>query len=238
VTVADGGRLVTLGGGGFSMEPGNPRLDAFVLSLARRRPGNGPLRVLFVPTASGDAADYQLKFMKAFAALGAVPSVLELFRFDKEADLAAVIAAADVIYVGGGNTPAMLAVWALYGLPAAFRTALHEGAVLAGISAGANCWFEWMVTDSVPGGGLLPALGFVPGAFCPHFDSEAWRRPFVEAAAADGRAPAGFACDDSAACVFDAEGRFVEAVASVAGKQGWRWGEADGLAPLPTRLLR
>ena len=94
---------------------------------------------------------------------------------------AAAVRAADLIYVGGGNTPAMLAVWREFGFDAALRGAYEAGTVFAGISAGANCWFERYVTDSVPGGGVREGLGWLPGAFCPHLDSESWREPMVRA---------------------------------------------------------
>ena len=56
-------RVVAMGGGGFSMEPENPLLDQFVLSLAR----TAPARVCFVPTASGDDDGYVADFYRAFS---------------------------------------------------------------------------------------------------------------------------------------------------------------------------
>lgn len=225
------GHIVALGGGGFSMEPDNPRLDTWILSLARRpRP-----RVSFVGTASGDSPDYLLRFYKAFAKLDCEARHLPLFQFDRGLDLRAEVLASDVVYVGGGNTPAMLAVWQLYDLAAAFADLLDAGGVLAGISAGANCWFDRYVTDSVPGGGVKPGLGFAAGTFCPHYDGESWRRPLVEQVARD-HAGECLACDDSAAVRLDAQGRLVEAVASVEGKRAHRWIDGEP-APLITRLL-
>src|SRR3954447_22970972 len=93
------GHLVTLGGGGFSTEPENPLLDAYVLSLARRpRP-----RVCFVGTASGDSITYALSFHRAFAALEA--DAVELPLFDPQGyDLPQFLLAQGLLYVGGGNT--------------------------------------------------------------------------------------------------------------------------------------
>ena len=59
-------QIIAMGGGGFSMEPDNPLLDDFVLSLAR---GDTP-QVTFVATASGDAASYVADFYRAFGARG------------------------------------------------------------------------------------------------------------------------------------------------------------------------
>jgi cyanophycinase-like exopeptidase len=75
----------------------------------------------------------------------------------------------------------MLAVWREFGFDRVLRQAYDNGTVLSGISAGANCWFERYITDSVPGGGTRDGLGFLSGTFCPHLDSEAWRQPMLEA---------------------------------------------------------
>ena len=106
----------------------------------------------------------------------------------------------DVIYVGGGNTRSMLAVWREWGLPELLREAWQAGSVLAGISAGALCWFEQGVTDS--GADALYAidgLGFLPGSCCPHYDGEADRRPGYRALLESGKIAPGLAIDDEAA---------------------------------------
>jgi dipeptidase E len=135
-------RIVAMGGGGFSMRD-NPRLDRFVLSLAR----SPHPRVCFVPTAGGDSEGYVASFYRAFAAFDCTPSDLGLFDRSVD-DLEAFVLAQDVISVGGGNTASLLAVWRAHGLDAILRRAWEEGVVLAGISAGMNCWFEESVTDS------------------------------------------------------------------------------------------
>jgi dipeptidase E len=136
-------RVVAMGGGGFSMEPDNPLLDQFVLSLAR----SSPARVCFVPTASGDAEGYVARFYRCFTALDCRPSDLQLF--DRTiGDLESYVLAQDVVYVGGGNTASLLAVWRAHGLDAILRAAWAEGVVLCGLSAGMNCWFSESVTDS------------------------------------------------------------------------------------------
>src|SRR5213083_2209258 len=95
--------IVALGGGGFT--DGDPALDAFVLGLAgRERP-----RVCFLPTASGDSADYVVNFYEAFRER-AEPSHLELFGRPRR-DIRDFLLAQDIVYVGGGNTANMLAIW-------------------------------------------------------------------------------------------------------------------------------
>ena len=138
-----GRRIVAMGGGGFSMEPENPLLDEFVLSLAR----SPHPHVCFVPTASGDDEGYAAGFYRAFAAHDCRPADLQLFQ-RTVADLESFVLAQDVVYVGGGNTANMLAVWRAQGLDRVLRRAWEEGVVLCGLSAGMNCWFDESVTDS------------------------------------------------------------------------------------------
>ena len=170
-------RIVAVGGGGFLMDEASLAQERYIVSLCRREQP----RALFLGTAGGDAERGQLKFMKAFAALGCRADTLAFFPFDMKRDPAQALRDADLVYVGGGNTPAMLAVWREFGVEPAMREAYAAGTVFAGISAGANCWFERYITDSVPGGGVRGGLGWLAGTFCPHLDSEAWRQPVLEA---------------------------------------------------------
>ena len=111
----------------------------------------------------------------------------------------------DVIYVGGGNTANMLAVWRVHGVDKLLREAWESGTVLCGVSAGAICWFEAGLTDSF-GPDLQPlhgGLGFLPGSFCPHYDGEAARRPGFTSAIASGALPPGYAADDGVGVLFE-----------------------------------
>src|SRR5258706_6933554 len=167
--------IVALGGGGFSMEPDNPALDRYVLSVAQARAARP--RVCFLPTATDNIDSYLLKFYKAFGKFDCLPTHLSLFNLPS-ADLEGFVLAQDLIYVGGGNTRSLLALWREWGLDEIFKQAYAAGVVLAGISAGANCWFEQSTTDSVPGElAVLACLGLLPGSFSPHYDGEALRRP-------------------------------------------------------------
>jgi dipeptidase E len=231
------GAIVGMGGGGFSEEPDNPLLDRFVLSLARReRP-----RVCFVATASGDSEGYVARFYRAFADHDCRPADLGLF--DRlVGDLRRFVLEQDVLYVGGGNTASLLAVWRTHGLDSILREALDAGAVLCGVSAGMNCWFEASTTDSFGPelAALHDGLGFVAASACPHYDNEAQRRPLYHRLVADGF-PAGYAADEGAALHFDSAGALVEAVASRQSARGYRVERGpDGWAverPLPTRYL-
>src|SRR3954452_4294604 len=136
-------RLVAMGGGGFLMEPENPLLDQFVLSMARSaRP-----RVCFVPTASGDADGLIARFYRRFAAFECEATDLLLFERRVE-DLRSFVMQQDVVYVGGGNTARLPPVWRMHGLERILVDAWQEGILLCGVSAGMNCWFSESVTDS------------------------------------------------------------------------------------------
>ncbi len=189
--------IVALGGGGFSMEPRNRLLDDYILSLARRRRP----RICFIATASGEHPGYLHRFYRAFAPPRARPTHLALFE-RTVADLRAFVLKQDVIFVGGGNTANLLAVWRTHGLDRALRDAWSAGVILAGVSADAICWFDCGITDSFGGfQKLRGGLGFLAGGFCPHYDGEVDRRPVLMRAVRGGF-PATLALDDGAAAHF------------------------------------
>ena len=190
-------QIIAMGGGGFSMEPDNPALDLYVLAQVRKRTP----AVCFLATASGDADGYIEKFYAAFKTHRCRPTHVPLFR--RTPDLKQVLLTQDVIYVGGGNTKSMLAVWREWDVPRLLRRAWGMGIVLTGISAGAICWFRTGVTDSAAVGLTgLPCLGFLPGTCCPHFDGESERRPALHRLVATGKVSRALALDDGAAAHF------------------------------------
>jgi glycosyltransferase involved in cell wall biosynthesis len=143
--------------------------------------------------------------------------------------------ASDVVYVGGGNTANMLAIWRLHGVDEALREAWSRGFVLCGTSAGANCWFEACTTDSFgPLAPLEDGLGLLAGSFCPHYDAEPERRPTYLRIVADGF-PAGYAADDGVALHFRGT-ELREAVAASAIGRAFRVG-AGGEEALAVRAL-
>jgi peptidase E len=195
--------VVAMGGGGFSMEPDNPLLDDALLDLARRARGIERPRVCFLATASGDAASYIEGFHTAFDARDVEASHLDLFA-RTVTDIEGFLLAQDVVYVGGGNTINMLAIWRIHGVDRVLRAAYRAGTVMAGLSAGSLCWFEGGTTDSF-GPDLQPihdGLGLIAGSHCPHYDGEPGRRPLYQRLIAEGRLAPGYAADDGAALVF------------------------------------
>ncbi|GGP22645.1 hypothetical protein GCM10010970_26460 [Silvimonas iriomotensis] len=157
-----------------------------------------------------------------------MPSHLSLFR-NNVADIEAHLLAQDVIYVGGGNTKSMLAVWREWGVDQLLHTALQRGVVLAGTSAGAICWFEWGLTDSFHGAYRpLPGLGWLPGAACPHFSNTTERPRVFNDCIQTGQIPAGYGLDDGAMLHF-VNGKVQSVLASKEGA-GVYWHE-QGRAP-------
>jgi dipeptidase E len=228
-------QIVVMGGGGFSMEPRNPRLDRYVLDLTLKREP----RVCFVPTASGDSRDYIERFYRAFKKHSCRPSDLSLFRRDAR-DPAKHLLQQDVIYVGGGSTANLLAIWRLHGVEIAMRQAWQRGTILCGVSAGMNCWFEASVTDSFgPLAPLNDGLGLLPGSACPHYDGESRRRPTFQKLVAGGF-PGGVAADDGAAIHFVGK-RIFRCVSSRPNAQAYSVSRERGRVvetPLATTFLK
>jgi len=189
--------IVAIGGASFRAEPENLAADRYILGLSgKKRPS-----VCFVPTASAEPANVIASFEDAYARLGAKTSVLRFFQ--RTPDLRYTVFSHDVIYVGGGNTKSMLAVWREWGFDRLLREAWRKGIVLAGVSAGAICWFEHGVTDSWADRlRPLDCLGFLGGTCCPHYDGEAERQPAVHDFVARGLVPPVLALNDGAAAHF------------------------------------
>jgi len=227
-------QLIVLGGGGFSMEPSRALDRYFLAATGRSRP-----RICFVGTASGDAESYRYKFYEAMAGLDARATHLSLIT-PPTADLASFLLDQDGIFVGGGNTRSLLALWREWGIDAILRTAYERGIVLGGISAGMICWFDYGITDSIPGA-LTPlrGLGWLRGTACPHYDGEAARRPAFHRLLAAGAVPGGYAADDGAALHFTDES-LQQVVSSRPGASAYRLTLTGGEvheSPLPARLL-
>ena len=223
-------RIVAVGGGGFVSTPESPLIDYVLGAAGKPRP-----RVCFVPTAGGDALPYVAMFYRGCAARDCEPSDLPLFNRTGE-DLREKLLAQDVIWVGGGNTANLLAIWRAHGVDRIMREAWEAGVVLSGSSAGMICWFEASITDSFGPqlAALEDGLGFLPGSACPHFDGEERRRPVYRAAIAAGF-PGGYAADDQVALRFDGA-ELAECVTAREGASAWRV-DSDGERALPTRLL-
>jgi peptidase E len=225
--------------GGIQLVPDStdwPMLQFMLDLTGRERP-----RICMLATASGENASGLANFYATFARR-AEPTHLDLFG-RKVGDIEGFLLEQDVILVGGGNTANMLAIWRIHGVDKALKSAWESGVVLAGWSAGANCWFESSVTDSF-GLGLDPlkdGLRILDGSFCPHYDSESLRRPRYEELVSGGRLPDGVAADDGVGVLYEGRG-LAEVVASLPGQHAYRVQRRKGNSveetQLRARLLR
>ncbi len=167
--------IVAIGGGGFGRSLGNLKIEKYITSLAKKeRP-----KICFVPTASGDNDLYKLNFYRAFSRLNCISSHIDFFSRTK--NIENEILSQDIIYVGGGNTKSMLAVWREWNLHNILKTGYERGIVMSGVSAGAICWFDKGITDSFADKlEIIDCLGIIRGIACPHYDEEKEREPFVK----------------------------------------------------------
>jgi len=208
-----------------------PVLTRYVLGLTER---SHP-KILFLRTASGEDPAYLLTFYQQLAGVDCAPTHLALFH-RTVADVERLVRAQDVIMVGGGNTANMLAIWRLHGVEDALRKAYAGGAILTGWSAGCICWFEAGITDSFTPdlGPLRDGVKLLKGSACPHYDSEARRRPVYAREIAAGLPP-GIALEDAVAARYDDEG-LVEVVSSRPDGRAFQV-DAAGEHPLAVRVL-
>jgi len=188
-------QIIAMGGAALPLELDNLLLVDYFLKQTRKR---NP-KVCFIGAAHGDADAGRLRFYAGFSQYACRPSHLPLFARTPR-DLASFVMEHDAIFVGGGNTRSMLAVWREWELDRHLRAAWDAGIVLGGASAGSICWFEHGLTDSVAGPlTAMQCLGFLPGANCPHYDSEPARRPTFQRLVLRGALPDGVAADDGVA---------------------------------------
>ncbi len=165
-------QIIAIGGGGFTNPSSELKMERYLLAQTKK---DQP-KICFLPQASSESFEYTVKFFATFTELGAEPSWISLFG-KVEASWKEKILEQDLIYVGGGNTRSMLALWREWGMDKVLKEAYAQGTILCGISAGAICWFEEMITDSVWPLGAIKGLSMLQGSCCPHYDSEPERRP-------------------------------------------------------------
>jgi dipeptidase E len=174
-----------------------------------------------LPQATAENKDYIVRFFSAYARRA---DATWISLFDRTIpDLRSSLLSQDLIFVGGGNTANMLAIWRAHGDDEILKEAWQAGIVLCGVSAGANCWFESSVSDSF-GPQMAPlhdGLAILPGSFCPHYDGEELRRPVYQELVTQCVLPAGYAADDCVAITFR-DTRVSEIVSTSSDANAWR----------------
>ena len=203
-------QILAMGGGGFTMQERSPALDQLVLTLTAK----AVPRICFLPTASGDPREQVTRFHERFGEWPCEPSTLSLFHLGRDRiDPIEHLLTQDAIYVGGGSMRNMLAIWREHGIDDAMRVAWQSGTVLAGLSAGAMCWFAGGVSMSGGSPEAVAGLGLLDGSLSVHLGGERRRMPVYRSAVASGVLPAGYALDDGAALVYEGT-RLAQSVAS------------------------
>ena len=170
-------RIVAIGGGELR-ERTTMEIDAYIAKLAQEHAGENRPYALFIPTASHDYMPYYNTFHKVYTGVFNIKTDVALTVF-KELDMEKIKAKfekADVIYVGGGDTVFMIEHWKKSGLLPLIEDAYQRGVVLAGLSAGAICWFSDIYTDSQYVNGdngekysMFQGLNWFEGVISPHY---------------------------------------------------------------------
>lgn len=190
--------IVAIGGQDPSNVEGTREIHRYLRGLS----GQPRPKVCLIPTASAESQERIIGFYDIYSSLSCEPSWLSLFKLPT-GDIVDFLMDKDIIFVGGGNTRSMLAIWREWGLDGALRAAYENGVILAGSSAGANCWFEQCTTDSIPGDlTVMSCLGFLKGSFTPHYDVEPKRKPALHRALSEQAIVAGYASDNFSALHF------------------------------------
>ena len=168
-------QIIAIGGGGFGREIKDLKIEKYIVDQSKAKTP----KICFIPTATGDDQAYIDTFYKAFNSLGCKTSHINFFK--RTINLKEHILDQDIIYVGGGNTKSMLAVWKEWELDKILFEAYNNKIIMSGVSAGAICWFKKGITDSWKDNqATLDCLNFVDGVCCPHYDEEPERIPYVK----------------------------------------------------------
>ena len=187
-------KIIAIGGVGISPES-DEKLDLHILSHSRKTKNS----IGFLGTASKDDEEKINKFYKRFENTNS-----ELSHFNLTSgvnDFSQWLLSKDIVYVGGGNTFFMLEIWKKNDLEKTFKLAYEKGIILSGVSAGAVCWFDWILSDSM-GHGFEPlkGIGLIKGGCTPH-SSNVDRLNKFEFNIKNNKLPEGIAIDDGVAVV-------------------------------------
>jgi len=176
--------LYAIGGGEISELETFKIDEAIVASAEKRHP-----KALFIPTASGEPEGYVDSFVKLYGdRLGCEIDVLRLLDGNTSSlEAEEKIMSSDIVYVGGGNTRMMMAVWKEYGLDKSLKKAHEKGIVLSGLSAGSICWFSKGQSDieefkrgSLDNYTCVDGIGILDAMHCPHYNEDTRDIDFAE----------------------------------------------------------
>ena len=188
-------KIIAIGGGGFTHQL-DLSLDQFVIDKLKSTNN----KIGFLATASKDDKKKISLFYKRFE-----NTEFELSHFNLTSNINGFsewLMSKDLVYIAGGNTVFMLEIWKKNKLEHIFKDAYEKGIILSGISAGAVCWFDWILSDSVgPGFNPLRGINLISGSCTPH-SSNIERINQFESDIKNNKLPQGIAIDDGVAVVF------------------------------------
>jgi peptidase E len=210
-------KLLIMGAGGYTLEPASNLIDQyFIEKIGKTSP-----KICLLPTACAEQQGTIDKFGDYFQGYGAITSHVSLFAVEIE-DIESHLIQQDGIYITGGNTRSMLALWKEWEVTQALKKAYEAGVVICGISAGAMCFFEEGLSDSLPSQYMrLDCLGYLSGSFCPHFDQGGERAMVFRKLIRDNKMKPGIALEDGIALYFE-NGILSEIIRSRNGAQAYR----------------
>ena len=188
-------KINAIGGGGFTHQL-DESLDQFVIDQSKKSKN----KIGFLATASKDDENKINLFYKRYQN---TKSELSHFNLTSATDgFSEWILNKDIIYIGGGNTVFMLNIWKKNKLENIFKDAYEKGIILSGVSAGAVCWFDWILSDSAgPGYNPIRGINLISGSCTPH-SSNIQRIDQFELEIKNNKLPQGMAIDDGVAVVF------------------------------------
>lgn len=215
----------------FSNDESPARLGP-IADYILRQSGKDRPKICYVGTASGDASVWISRFYDACSGHDIEPSHLQLFKKPNHEDVRRHLLAQDIIWVSGGSTANLLAVWEVHGLMKIMKEAQSNGTILGGYSAGCVCWSRGGTTDSW-GDDLRPFTNedsMLEQSMCVHYDNEPKRRPMYLKLVGDGALPAGYATEEGVSIHF-IDGKIHKVISDTQGQKAYRvYAGADGKA--------
>ena len=216
-------QIIAIGGGGFGRNPKQSKIEEYILNSTNVSKPN----VCFIPTASAEDKAYTVNFYSVFSKFDTKLTHINFFQRTPRLD--SIINKQDIIFVGGGNTKSMLAVWKEWKLDKLLLKAYNRGAVLCGVSAGAICWFTEGITDSWASNlNVMDCMDFVSGCCCPHYDGEKDRRPSVHSLIENNKIETCYAVEDGSALHFK-DGNIFQNVDFMGGKNSYIVSKEDNI---------
>ncbi|WP_174274445.1 peptidase E, partial [Sphingomonas bacterium] len=228
--------IFATGGGWFPQAWQPSYFPEYALALT---PVKSP-RICWLGPASGESAANYEAFVQGWQAHDCSTHHFNLYQ-PATLDFADYLLGMDIVFVGGGSTKNMMALWREWEFDKALRAAWAAGVVMAGGSAGLICWFQSGLTDSYPKV-LAPVkgLGFLPGSTNPHYEIRPDRKSRYRQFIADGAIDSpGLALDQDVGVLYHG----TEMVELVSGKKGAgayrlvRTPTGYSETPLPVRFL-